>query len=174
MASTGLINKRVLAHALESTAQIKLIRQQSLGGVDLILDPSTAIIFISLSALPQNCGQYVDNVSQESWRFLRLLVVFESFDSEPCSQSTSITAAESTPRTYIFPVLEAVEKFKQGLSTAEASGTKNLETFVNYAFAATADEAALFTRLYGDQAEAGDETSGAVWCNRAWLEDQKV
>jgi len=180
MALTDLIDKQIIAHSLESTARIKLVRRKSLGGVDLILDPSTAVVFFSLSALPTNYGQYVDNVSQDSWRFLRLLVVFKAFDPEPCSQRSQFfaftAAAESTPHAdaYIPSILQAVEKFKQGLSTAEASGTKNLETFVNYAFAATADEAALFTRLYGDQAEAGDETSGAVWCNRAWLEDQKV
>ena len=44
------------------------------------------------------------------------------------------------------------------------------------AFANTVEEAAVLTRCFGDIAEAADAdaTAGALWGDRAWLEDEYI
>jgi hypothetical protein len=53
---------------------------------------------------------------------------------------------------------------------AAAYGTKCQETEVLHAFANSVDEGSLFTRLCGNFAEENDETGGAIWGDRDYLE----
>jgi len=178
MASLDLIQRHALVCALRSSGcSIKLIERENLGEVDLILDPCTAIIFLSLFDLPARCDACVKRVSQQTWKFSRILIIFEAFPPQNAKKkkpgranALSTESGASNPYAYTPPILKAIKKFKRDLDIADACGTKNPQTLVNYAFADTVDEAALFTRLYGDEAEANDETEGAIWGARAWLE----
>lgn len=178
MASLDLIQRHALVCALRSPGcSIKLIERENLGEVDLILDPCTAIIFFSLFDLPARCDACVQRVSQQTWNFSRILIIFEAFPPQNAKKkksgrtnALSTESGASNPYAYTPPILKAIKKFKRDLDIADACGPKNPQTLVNYAFADTVDEAALFTRLYGDEAEANDETEGAIWGARAWLE----
>jgi hypothetical protein len=80
MASLDFIQKLALVRSLESQeCLVDLVERQSLDGVDLILDPQSAIIFISLFILSSQCNKYVERVAAQSWNFHRILVVFEAY-----------------------------------------------------------------------------------------------
>jgi len=114
-----------------------------------------------------------------SWKHDRLLVVFEAYGEKFAkkkllcpSWSASSSSAGRSPQPYAYtpPIVKALKKFKRDLSIAEACGTKRAATVIQYAFADSVEEAALFTRLYGDWCEANDRTQGVIWGNRDWLD----
>ncbi|KDR85963.1 hypothetical protein GALMADRAFT_132579 [Galerina marginata CBS 339.88] len=169
MASLDLIQKHGLVRHLRSEeCSVELVERQTLGGVDLILDPSCAVVFLSVFTLPARCDAYVERVSQQSWKFSHLLVVFEAYPEHFARKSTKPRNA-SELYAYTPPIVKAVKKFRRNVSIAEACGTKRVGTKVQYAFADSVQEAALLTRWYGDLAEERDVTSGLVWGEREWL-----
>ncbi|KAF8971848.1 hypothetical protein BDZ97DRAFT_1913740 [Flammula alnicola] len=173
LASLELVQKHALVRALRADeCAVELVERQSLGGVDLILDPHCAIIFLSLFTLSARCGSYVERVSQQSWNFSHLLVIFEAYPEHRSKRSNTKQGRNSSASelyAYTPPIIKAIKKFRRDVSIADACGTKCPETKVEYAFADTVDEAALLTRWYGDMAEERDETQGAIWGERAWL-----
>ena len=69
----------LVVRALRSPAcSIDLVERDILNGVDLILDPFTAIIFVPLLMLPSQCESVVQQVSYQSWP---LPWVFRSWSS---------------------------------------------------------------------------------------------
>jgi hypothetical protein len=70
MASLNVIQMLALVRSLEF--------RQSLDSVDLILDPHSAIIFLPFFMLSSYCNKYVERVAAQSWKFHRILVVFEA------------------------------------------------------------------------------------------------
>jgi hypothetical protein len=172
LASMDLIQKHALVRALRSNeCAVELVERQSLDGVDLILDPHCAIIFLSLFVLPGRCDAYVAQVAQQSWHFSRILVVFEAYPEQRALRSRRHEPhrASSDPYAYTPPIVKAIKKFRRDVNIAEGCGTKCAGTRVEYAFANTVEEAALFTRAYGDLAELRDETQGMIWGAREWL-----
>ncbi len=178
MASVEFIQKHALVRALYSKeCAVEIVERQSLGGVDLILDTKTAVVFLNLFSLPSQCKASVDRVAKQSWKYGKLLVVFEAY-SELNSRkgrkhklgSAFATSVPFEPYAYTPPIIKAVKKFRRDVSIAEACGTKRGGTIIRYAFADTVEEAALLTRMYGDWAEAEDETHGAIWDERVWLD----
>ncbi|CAA7265011.1 unnamed protein product [Cyclocybe aegerita] len=183
MVSLELIQKQAVVRALKSNiCAVEVVERETLGGVDLIVDPNCAVLFLSLFTLPARCEAYVEKVAQQSWKFGKLLVIFEAYPEQRSrrSRDSRKTVADDpasglklgcTPdlNAYTAPILKAIKKFRRDVSIAEACGTKRPETAVQYAFANTVDEAALLTRWYGDSAEATDETQGAIWGQRTWL-----
>ena len=169
MASLDFIQKLALVRSLESQeCLVDLVERQSLDGVDLILDPHTAIIFLSLFMLSSQCNMYVERVAAQSWKFHRILVVFEAY-SQSCAMKGNKTL-DSDLNAYTPHILKAIRKFRRDLNIAAACGTKCQETEVFYVFANSVDEGALFARMYGDFAEENDETGGAIWGDRGWLD----
>ncbi|TBU49344.1 hypothetical protein BD309DRAFT_910234 [Dichomitus squalens] len=178
MASLTLIQKRALVRALASYCAIELIEREHLGGgdvasesEDLILDCDTAVIFASLELLPARASGLLSLLSRLSWRYLRLLLVFECYPSAwdfagPVNRTVvdHFVASVWSP-----PVVKAVKNFKRDLSIAEGLQTKRETCVVEYAFAKSVEEAAVFARQYGDSAEARDVTGGAIWGQRLWL-----
>jgi len=67
----------------------------------------------------------------------------------------------------------SIKKLRRDLGIAEALGTNNAQTSIHFAFADSVHQAALFTRCFGDCAEANDVTSGAIWGSRGWLDVQE-
>jgi hypothetical protein len=181
MASLEVIQKRVLIRALRSKiCAVELVERRDLAGVDLILDTDTAVIFFNLFSLPARCDVCVDRIAKTSWRFDKLLVVFEAYGEVSAkktkhwhpSLSTSSSTASCMPQPYAYtpPIVKALKKLKRDLCIAETCGTKRTATVLQYAFADTVEEAALFARLYGDWCERDDRSHGAIWGSRDWLD----
>lgn len=176
MASLDFIQKHVLVRALRtSECSVELVERQTLGGVDLIVDPHCAIIFLSLFTLAARCEAYTERVSQQSWKFSRLLVIFEAYPESRSKRSfaSKHRGSTGTPSSELYaftpPIVKAIKKFRRDVNIADACGTKCGDTKVEYAFADTVDEAALLTRWFGERAEEADETGGVVWGEREWL-----
>ncbi|KII93076.1 hypothetical protein PLICRDRAFT_694319 [Plicaturopsis crispa FD-325 SS-3] len=175
LASMDFIQKRTLVGCLaQPSCLVSLVERESLGGVDLILDPQTAIILFSLAALPSQCDALLTRLSQESWRYSRLLVIFEGFPSSHTYRHDEMASSRETPYAYSPPVLKAVKKLRRDLNLADVYETKNATTSVRLAFANAVDEAAVFVRMFGDIAEENDETAGAIWGVREWLNTDEV
>ena len=169
MASLDVIQKLALVRSLESQeCLVNLVERQSLDGVDLILDPHTAIFFLSLFMLSSQCNKYVESVAAQSWKFHRILVVFEAYP-QSCAKKGNKTL-DSDLNAYTPHILKAIRKFRRDLNIAAACGTKCQETEVFYVFANSVDEGALFARMFGNFAEENDETGGAIWGERGWLD----
>ncbi|KAJ6500557.1 hypothetical protein C8R45DRAFT_863187 [Mycena sanguinolenta] len=148
MVSMDLVQKQGLVRCLRSRAcSIDLVERDSLGGVDVILDPHTAIMFTNLLILPSGCADLVTRIAQHT-----------------CNMASELFA-------YSPPVLKALGKLRRDLGIAEGCGSKRPACTVQYAFADTVEEAAMFTRYFGDCAEANDDSRGAIWGDRAWLDD---
>jgi hypothetical protein len=168
MASLDVIQKLALVRSLESReCLVDLVERQSLDGVDLILDPHSAIVFLSLFMLSSQCNKYLERVAAQSWKFHRILVVFEAYP-QSCARKGNKTL-DSDLNAYTPHIIKAIRKFRRDLNIAAACGTKSQETEVFYVFANSVDEGALFTRMFGEFAEENDETGGAIWGDREWL-----
>lgn len=168
MASLDVIRKLALVRSLESQeCLVDLVERQSLDDVDLILDPHSAIIFLSLFMLPSQCNKYIERVAAQSWKFHRILVVFEAYP-QSCARKGNKTL-DSDLNAYAPHILKAIRKFRRELNIAAACGTKCENTQVFYVLA-NSDEGALFARMYGNFAEENDETGGAIWGDRGWLD----
>ncbi|KAJ7118748.1 hypothetical protein C8R44DRAFT_789150 [Mycena epipterygia] len=172
MVSMELVQKQGLVRCLRSRAcSIDLVERDALGGVDIILDPHTAIIFTNLLVLPSECADLVSRIGQQSWLYSRLLVIFDAYPAAHSYQSKVNSNTVSELFAYTPPVLKALGKLRRDLGISEGCGTKRQACTVQYAFADTVDEAAMFTRYFGDFAEANDESRGIIWGDRAWLDD---
>ncbi|KAJ7702249.1 hypothetical protein B0H17DRAFT_1043394 [Mycena rosella] len=174
MVSMELVQKQALLRSLRSrSCSIDVVERDALDGVDVVLDPHTAIIFTNLLVLPSECVDLTSRIAQQSWSYARLLVIFEAYPAgrsyQPKANSNSSTASELFA--YTPPVLKALSKLRRDLGISEGCGSKRRACQVQYAFADTVDEAAMFTRHFGDVAEANDESGGILWGDRAWLED---
>ena len=169
MASLDVIQKIALVRSLESQeCLVDLVERQSLDGVDLILDTHSAIIILSLFMLPSQCNKYIERVAAQSWKYHRILVVFEAY-TQTCARKGNKTL-DSDLNAYTPHILKAIRKFRRDLNIAAACGTKCQETEVFYVFANSVDEGALFARMFGNFAEENDETGGAIWGDRGWLD----
>ena len=169
LASLELIQKRPLVRSLSlETSRVQLVERETLGGVDLILDPHTTVIFASLSELPMHYETLLANIILQSWRYSRILVIWEY------NRTTSHTAPpqDSDPETLMYPLtsIKGIKKLRRDLAISEALEKKNTNTTVRFAFANDANEAAKFVRCFGDYAEVDDTTGGAIWGTRDWLD----
>ena len=174
MASMDVIQKQALIRSLRLRAcAVDLVERDTLAGVDFILDSHTAILLAPLLTLPSQCEALTVRIAKQSWRYSRLLVIFEAF---PASHShrpgPTDTRNAATPYAYSPPILKAIKKLRRDLGIAEGGEAKRVATRVLFAFADNVDEVALFTRFFGDLAEANDDTGGAIWGARDWMEDE--
>ena len=177
LACLELIQRQALVRALCSRdCGIELVERRDLAGVDLILDTDTAVVFLNLFSLSSRCDEWVEKITKGSWKFDRLLIVFEAYDELSAKKTkrrhptSSVTVGRPFQLyAYTPPVVKALKKLKRNLCIAEACGSKRATTVIQYGFADTVEEAALFSRLYGDWCEANDSTHGAIWGEREWL-----
>jgi hypothetical protein len=173
MASLDLLQKQVLVRSLRTAEYlVHLVERHSLGGVDLILDPYTAVIFAPLLSLPSQGESLLFRVSTQSHTYKHLLVVFEAY---PVSRSFKPLSRFSDPAAYDLhaytpPIMKAIKRFRRDLDIGEACGTKAATCEVKVAFADSVDEAAAYARYYGEIAKGRDETRGAIWGQREWLD----
>ncbi|KAL4266739.1 hypothetical protein AB1N83_004047 [Pleurotus pulmonarius] len=167
MASLDVIQKQVLVRSLRGdTALIQLVERESLNGVHLILDPHSAVLLVPLLALPSECDHISTLISQQSWCYSQLLVIFEAYP-----ESLSHRGHKSSIDAYTPPILKAVKKLRRDLGIAAACETKNQECGVLWAFADSPQDVAVFVRVFGDSVEASDQSQGVLWGDRSWLSD---
>ncbi|KAG2069458.1 hypothetical protein BDR04DRAFT_1078066 [Suillus decipiens] len=174
LASMALIQKRALIRALQAPeCRVHLVERYALGGVDIVMDPDTAVLVASLLALPSQVEGLADRISQASWRYTHILIILEAFPSAN-TFTTEINAnnVKLTPYAFSPPVLKAIKKFRRLLIIAEGCGTKNVGCGIQWAFANDVGEAALFVRMFGNLAQdrASDEGGNALWQDREWLQ----
>ncbi|KAK0461811.1 uncharacterized protein EV420DRAFT_1640112 [Desarmillaria tabescens] len=168
MASMETLQKQVLIRTLRSNlCAVGLVERDHLSGVDLILDPNTAIIFASLISLASQREALLSTVSEQSWRYTNLLVIFEAY---PISASYKGSASVTLLNAYTPPNLKAIGRFRRDVDLAEACDKKSLACRVRMAFADTVEDAAMLARYLGDVAEAEDVSQGTVWGDRSWLD----
>ncbi|KAF8813427.1 hypothetical protein BYT27DRAFT_7084485 [Phlegmacium glaucopus] len=172
MASLDIIQKAALVRSLRlQECLVDLVERQSLDGVDLIIDIHSAVIFLSLFTLASQCAKDVERVAEQSWKFHRILVIFEAYPQSYAKKGGEATSTSNLGLyAYTPPILKAIKRFRRDLDISAACGTKCQQTEVLYAFADSVNEAALFSRLYGDFAEENDETGGVIWGDREWLD----
>ncbi|KAJ7273096.1 hypothetical protein C8J57DRAFT_1715378 [Mycena rebaudengoi] len=169
MVSMELVQKQALVRSLRSpTCLVNLVERDSMFGADIILDPHSAVIFTNLLVLPSECTNLATRIEQQSWCYSRLLVVFEAY---PASHSYQAKASKNELFAYSPPIVKALGKLRRNIGISEGCGTKRRDCEVAYVFADTVDEAAMFTRHFGDFAEANNESRGILWGDREWLED---
>ncbi|KAK0499752.1 hypothetical protein EDD18DRAFT_1349950 [Armillaria luteobubalina] len=170
MASMETLQKQVLIRTLRSSlCAVGLVERDHLSSVDLILDPNTAIIFASLISLSSQREALLSTVSEQSWRFTNLLVVFEAY---PISASYKAAASVTLLNAYTPPNLKAIGRFRRDVDLAEACDKKSPTCRVQMAFADTVEDAAMFARYFGDVAETEDVSQGTVWGDRTWLDGE--
>ncbi|KAJ3871015.1 hypothetical protein F5051DRAFT_341454 [Lentinula edodes] len=74
MASMNLIQKQALVRSLRSgICGVGLVEHEMLTGVDLIIDPHTAVIFTNSLALPSEVDVLINTICEQSWRYDHLL-----------------------------------------------------------------------------------------------------
>ncbi|KAJ8489964.1 hypothetical protein ONZ45_g13374 [Pleurotus djamor] len=169
LASMEVIQKQALARALRSNSSlIDLVERESLGGCHIILDPHSAVLFVSLLSLPAECDRVKTTICEQSWKFSHLLVIFEAY---PSSMSYRPKQQESSIHAYTPPIVKAVKKLRRDLGIAQACDAKSQNCEVYYAFASSPSEVSVFVRLFGDNVQAKD-VDGALWDDRSWLEDE--
>lgn len=174
LASLELIQRHALVCALRSDeCAVELVERHTLGGVDLIVDPHSAIIFFSLFTLPARCESYVEIVVRQSWKYANILIIFEAYPEQSSKKRIKRrghdTSTASELYAYTPPIIKAIKKFKRSLTIANACGTKCTDVKIDYAFANNVISGALLVRMYGHMAEDKDQTGGAVWGERDWL-----
>ena len=173
LASLDLLQKHALCRCLsDDPAAIDLVEREFLGGVDLILDQDTAVLFLPLSALPSECEGIISGISDISWRYSHILVIFEAFLASQAFGDGEENLAVSFAFTE--PILKSVKKLKRSLMIAEGVGTKSEDCSVSWAFAKNIEEAARLARVYGDMAESRDKTGGSLWQERWWLGEREA
>ncbi|KAI0673682.1 hypothetical protein C8Q78DRAFT_1018447 [Trametes maxima] len=173
MASMELLQRRGLVRALSSICSVDLVEREYLGPTDeaahLILDCDTAVLFTTVELLPTRGDILAASLTQLSWRFSRLLVVFECYPSSWSHKSGPQSFGADVASVWSPPVVKAVKKLRRELGIADGIKTKRVASMVEYAFATTVEDAAIFARIYGDAAAARDGHSGEIWGARAWL-----
>jgi hypothetical protein len=174
LASIALIQKRALVRALQAPeCRVHLVERYVLGGADIVMDPDTAVLVVPLLALPSQVEGLANRISQASWRYTHILLIFEAFPS-----ANSFTAEMNTnnvklaPYAFSPPILQAVKKLRRLLTIAEGCWTKNAGCNIQWAFANDVGEAALFVRTFGNLAQEWAFHGGgnALWEDRGWLQ----
>ncbi|KAF8638397.1 hypothetical protein AX17_002240 [Amanita inopinata Kibby_2008] len=169
MTSIDVLQKQALVRALRNPeCSVDLVERDTLGGVDLIIDPFTAVVYASLFPLPSQCEELIGRIAKLSWSYQRLVIILEAYPPG-CANKPSHDG-RGTLYAYTPPILKAIKKLRRGVDMAEAVQEKRETTLVLYAFPNSVQEAASLTRYIGDMAEAADQTKGALWGDRAWLD----
>ncbi|THH18999.1 hypothetical protein EW146_g2088 [Bondarzewia mesenterica] len=168
LASLGFIQKRQLVRSLCSPGLgVDLIERETLNDVDIIIDFETAVLCLSLSSLPSQLAALKSRLEHLSWRYLHILIVFETYP--PSMSYRPDDAGRLTPYAFSPPVMKAIRRLRRDLAIAEAYYVKRAEATVQFAFAKSVDEAATYTRIFGDH--ASQRSAPEIWGERLWLDE---
>ena len=178
LANMSVIQKRALLRALRTPeCRVHLVERYTLDGVDIIVDPDTAVLFAPLLALPSQVEGLSNHVLRASWRYTHILIILEAFPSGEAltadgGDRNSTHSVKLTPNAFSPPTLKAVKKLRRLLNIADGFGSKNAGCKIHWAFANNVGEAAQFVRVFGDLAEERGlmESRHALWGDRGWLQ----
>ncbi|KAI0094483.1 hypothetical protein BDY19DRAFT_22568 [Irpex rosettiformis] len=167
LGSLEVIQRIALTRALSAPdCKVQLVERESLNGADIVIDPHTAVIVFLLRNLPTQCDSLNARINQLSWRFSRILVVFEAVPS--CDINASKNSLAINP--FSPAVVKAVKKVRRDMEIADACLDKQEGTRVQFSFPMSVDAAALIIRRYGDMSYAEDTSNGLLWDDRHWLD----
>ncbi|KAI0692951.1 hypothetical protein BC835DRAFT_1097792 [Cytidiella melzeri] len=169
LGSLQIIQKLGITRALTSpSCKIQLVERESLNGAEIIIDPHTAVILSPLGDLVSQCDLLTARMNQLSWRFSRILVVFEVVPFTGSDASANpLTVNPFSPL-----LVKAVKKLRRDLEIAEACLDKQEGTRVHFAFPMSAYAAARTIRRLGDMCFADDTSNGLLWDDRLWLDPE--
>lgn len=173
MVSMDLVQRQNIVREFRKL-DIDLVERTSLGGIELIVDPLSAIIVSSLFTLPSVGKLLADRIADNSWRFQNILVLLEGYPEalsfrQPKSKLDAPNLFAFTP-----PILKAIKKLKRDVAIAEAYGKKNSGCCVNYSFANSVSETSKLVRYFGDLSQERDQTGGLLWQQRDWLDEEQL
>jgi hypothetical protein len=177
--SVSFLQHQALIRALRHHVHVEAHERSSLSGVDLALDPFSAVLVFPLAELPARKPDLLSILCEQSRRFSSLLVLFEAF---PSVQSQSITAAaaatskKSLLDPYSPPVRKAISKVRRDFVIAQTMGNAAAETVLQLAFAHDVVEAAKLIRVYGNEVEHRAVQNGlsVLWMERDWLGEEET
>jgi len=172
MVSMDLVQRQNIVRELRKL-DIDLVERSSLGGIELIVDPLSAIIVSSLFSLPSVGKLLAGRIADNSWRFENILVLLEGYPEalsfrQPKSKLDAPNLFAFTP-----PILKAIKKMKRDVAIAEAYGKKNSGCCINYSFANSVSETSKLVRYFGDLSQERDQTGGILWQQRDWLDEEQ-
>lgn len=192
MASLGLIQKRTLTSALssEEIGRIQLIERAKLQGADepdLIIDPHRAALFVPISHLPTINRELMTRLTSLLESYSKILLIFEAYPSSHSYGSSSrkraichITRKDTVKPLEVDslspPVLAALKRFRRELTIErELASHDKAGLSIHVVCAPSIEEAAMYARLWGDQAEVNceRELASALWDERNWLQQDE-
>ncbi|KAG8930812.1 hypothetical protein FRC02_003631 [Tulasnella sp. 418] len=197
--SFDLMQKRGIFQYLfdPNTCGIEIIERTSLEDVDVILSADAAAIFCVLPGLPVDHPSLAEKICRNSWRFSRLLIIFEAYSP---SRSKRVQADRDSIRhidddalsinCFSAPVLKAFRQLRRSLVISESANanSKNAACVVEFVFALNEREAALYARVFGDRLaqqeqdwrsrNASQQVNSGVYgasmlLDRSWLVDDE-
>lgn len=175
LSSIDFIQKQPIIRHLRSL-QVDLVERDTLSGVHLMYDCSSAAICTNLCTLPADIENVTKLLCQQSYHFSSILIVFEaypptlSFRAPPTNKASLTTSSTNLEDFWAYspPVIKAVRKLRRDLSVAEGLNEKHQGCLVKMAFGANPEEVARYLRMGGDQVDDG----GVLWDARNWLDDE--
>jgi hypothetical protein len=138
----------------QTLARLELVEREDLSGVDLAIDPDSAVILLSLFTLPTDYEQVAKLLQEQSRRHSRLLLVFETYSQRSINPFSP-------------PIIRAVKKLRLILLMSEA--TAGCEFLMS--FPLSVEESAVYIRAFGDCVQQEDPIDGLLWSDRdQWLD----
>ena len=190
LASLEIIQRHALVSCLHAReCAVDLVERETLGGAHLVLDPFTAVLLVPVFVLPARSDDFVKALAEQTWKYEKLLILFEAYPEEEGRKVGLIAAGRAAQdgdgkmrpkrlrlHAYTPPVMKAIGRFRRGVEIAMACGSGRSTTTIRYAFANTVEEAAIFVRYHGNLVEEtlkerpndGNAMLG-TWGEREWL-----
>lgn len=195
LVSLNMMQKRRLYQTIASPdiGAAVLLERLHLSNVDIIVDPFAAIILFNLAALPAQANQLLQSASKSSWSYSRLLILFEAYPPSRSRSAVTYTNEapldlDELPNLFSPPAIKAFKQLRRSLVIADAAGTKDPASSVEFVFALHEVETACYIRSFGDQqmeaainglgrsnkaAENSVISSQTTWDDRSWLVDDE-
>ncbi|KAF9517073.1 hypothetical protein BS47DRAFT_1483511 [Hydnum rufescens UP504] len=181
IASLNLIQKRAIVAALSDLQ----LGDEIEDGPDIVIDPHAAVLLVPLARLPTIGLGLFKRTQALSWRFDRLMIVFEAY---PISHSYVSSFGMKThskkdqperdmaPDAFGPPVRAALKRLRREISIAREIGDLCSTSNVDSVFATDPVEAAQYVRLFGDIAEQGcsPHVREEVWDERLWMSEDEI
>ncbi|KAF8315334.1 hypothetical protein DL93DRAFT_2079059 [Clavulina sp. PMI_390] len=191
IASVNLIQKRALVsclmmHSLGAVDVVEYLSHPQTQLPDLILDSENAILFFPIQQLPSSEPELMERVHAISEGFPNVLLVLEAYPNLH-SFSAPNTAKENSQNfwqtegslamrmtdfsdadIFSLPVIVAMKKLRRELAIKRGLSDEGV---IELVCALNVREAAIYARLWGDQAESrcNPATKALLWGEREWL-----
>ena len=147
--------------------------QTSLDGPDVLIDPHTAILLITLASITSIEKDLQRQLETLSLSFSRVTVVFEAYSRTTAYhvENPESTKANLALNMFTPPVLLSFNHWRRLFNIAVAVESISSKCLVDWVFAHTPDETAKLIRLLGDRVEKQVDPvlRPHLWDDREWL-----